>query len=183
MKKQLTIEEMGVVIQSAYDMKQSTDRPPIDHVLLKKELEKFNNIPEKGMYAIGFKMTSSGGSIGVLDIDSIGEKDGERRHGEFNTNFYVLVEHREYGNIEPYNRQSPFYVPKSYANMKYEFHEHGDYMVYRSKRNTCRLFTSLDEDMFNNFWGIYTHVVYVHNTIEVNEVIDKIIEIAIGKKE
>lgn len=183
MQKQPTTEEMGVLIQSAYDCKKSTDRPQIDYVLLKEELAKFNQYPDKGMYAVSFKMTSSGGSINVLGIERIDKLEDGRRYGEFNSDYHVLVEPKGYGDIEPYNRQPPFYVPKSYAIMKHEFYEHGNFMVYKSEPRTARIFTCVDEYYFNSVWGIYTHVVYVHNILEAEKVIDKIIEIAIGKKE
>lgn len=174
-------EQMGVLLQAAYDAGKSAEKKVIDYAVLKEELEKFNNNPIPGLFSIDFKMSSNGGSITIRHIKQIEEKKNERRYGEFDSDMYVLIEPKGYAKIEPYNRQPPFYVPRSYSNLKIMY-AHGEYIIRRSYAEPCNTFTCVDEDIFNNFWGIYTHVVYVHEN-DIETVIAKIIEIAIGGEE
>lgn len=169
------MSDLEIILQMVSDNEKTTKRPMIDWVLLKRSITEFDNEPREGLYAIQFNMSSNGGSISVYKIVGLGEKKDGRRKGTFSSYQYILIEAKDAGSItQPYNRQFPFYVPISYQNLGAP-EEHGEFLIYRSKEFPCNLWSSVDEDRFNEYWNTYTHVVCV-----APEDVDKVLELIIN---
>lgn len=108
-----------------------------------------------GMIVVSCDIASGGGHIDFYEINSLKEKDSgieHRVYGDFSAYCSVLIEPLGYPEIEPYNRQSPYYIGCSYGDLTKYATESFNVYVAKDGFRKANLFTSFDEFYWNDYW-------------------------------
>ena len=111
--------------------------------------------PEKVDIIISGDLTGKGGNLHFYTMESLSARYTEnecRNHFKATFARSILIEPAGYPEIEPYNRQSPYYIGLGYTQFKIPiktdlftvYTQIGDYRT--------SLFTSFDEYSYNNYW-------------------------------
>lgn len=124
-------------------------------LLIKKLCDNYRKDPEEGDTIIAGDITGKGGNISFYTMESLSsrsDKDECRNHFKANTSRSVLIEPVDYPEIEPYNRQAPYYTGLAYS--KYEVPIKTEIFTIYTQIGEYRtnLYTSFDEYHYNNFW-------------------------------
>jgi len=119
----------------------------------------YRKIPESGDMLISGYLCLNGGSFHVYtmkELTSFSKTNECRNHFNASDSKAFLIEPIDYPNIEPYNRQSPYYIGLGYD--KFEEPIKGEKLKTYVQKGIYEgnLFTSFDEFWFNNYWSTVT---------------------------
>lgn len=126
---------------------------------IKKLLECMRKHPEPGDVVIKGKLSPNGGNLEILQIVKCGlvetTDSGDYLHSRYSNP--ILVEPVNYPYVEPYNRQSPFYIGYSYASLTK--HTTDKFSVYTTalcpieqRNNQAQIIISLNDFSYNEYW-------------------------------
>lgn len=123
--------------------------------LIQKLCDNYRKNPEENDIIISGELTGNGGNITFYNMLSLSSRSNEnecRNHFKATVARSVLIEPVGYPAVEPYNRQSPYYLPLgsgqfAVATTTNVFNVYKQIGEYRTN-----LFTSFDEYHYNNYW-------------------------------
>jgi len=124
-------------------------------LLINKLCDNYRKDPEKGDIIIAGDITGKGGNIHFYTMESLSPKAQEdecRNHFKAYVSRSILVEPVDYPYIEPYNRQSPYYIGLGYAQFKVLIKTKIFTVYTQIGKYRTNLYTSFDEYYYNNFW-------------------------------
>jgi hypothetical protein len=155
-----TAEEKEVINQFVLDHNVGSISRNIDmdnvNLLVKNLCDSVRKSPEPADIVISSEMTPNGGNIKfyqIVKLESKSETDERRNYFDARSVDFVLIEPIGYPEIEPYNRQSPFYIGLSYS--KLNKHQTDAFSVYTrilTEKPLCQVRASFDEFYYNDFW-------------------------------
>lgn len=155
----ITAEEKEVINQFILDHNVGAISRTIDmdnvNLLVKDLCDSVRKSPEPADVVISSEMTPNGGNIAFYQIikpESRSETN-ERHYFEARSIDYVLIEPVGYPEIEPYNRQSPFYIGSSYSRLnKHHIDAFSVYTGILTENPIHLIHASFDEFEYNDFW-------------------------------
>ena len=123
--------------------------------LVKELCSKYRKEPVEDSVIISGELAGNGGNITFYKLRSLhsrSNKDECRNYFKASAARSTLIEPINYPNIEPYDRQSPYYLPLSSHQLNLVTTTN-IYKVYTQIGNyATNTFTSFDEYYFNNYW-------------------------------
>ena len=162
----LNAQEIGVVIQMFKDSKKSIKDKgfTLNEVIAIKTEELIGKYQTKifdiGTAVISSHFSANGGTFTIYDLQEVKEDEKGILDFDVENNIFkelngkeigFLIEPSDYGHIEPYNRQQPYYFC-SYGRLdKKEYEGFNLYTMKRLDFNR-RTFKRLDKYSYNPFW-------------------------------
>ena len=162
----LNAQEIGVVMQMFKDGKESIKDKgfTLNEVIATKTKELIvkyqTNIFDIGMAVISSHFSANGGTFTIYDLQEV--KKDEKGILDFDVENNVfkelngkeigfMIEPSDYGYVEPYNRQQPYYFC-SYGQLDKK--EYPNFNLYTKKKIDFnrRTFKRLDKYSYNPFW-------------------------------
>ena len=134
--------------------------------LIKKLCDTYRKDPEKGDIIIDADLTAQGGTIHFYTLEELKARSTEdecRNHFRAARSRSVLIEPTGYPTIEPYNRQSPYYLGLGYSRLSVALSTEHFVMYLQKGDYETGLFTSFDEYSYNNFWQSVTFGLAIKN--------------------
>lgn len=147
---------------------------------VKDLLDSKRKSPEPGDLIVSFDITQNGGTISFYQMrrrDSVSESIERRNHFNARSSACLLIEPNGYPEIEPYNRQSPYYIGFGYRSL--DKHVTDIFSIYTLKElfdGNRDIYASFDEFYYNPFWKSIRCGLIVEKS-DLNELFTKLFSI------
>jgi len=113
------------------------------------------NSVKVGDVIVSSHFSAKGGNLEIRKIVELEDEEWEGYGNYLSTvslETAIIIEHPEYRSkdVQPYNRQQPFYIPSSFDSLNKETVE--DWNLYYSNESQSRITFGVREFYHNNFW-------------------------------